>query len=207
MVQVRSVTCVLSFSSNSFSPPPSDSPISMRSSLVSTNSLPSVYRIKPCLASFRKNTSDIAEHRTMDLGSVILAILLMFLSNRSQTSVTSIFNPLRLTYLVCIRVIDFVERYDGGKLLICESVDNLADSLVRPMFKGLLQSQSVQTSCHDLGCTAIPGELVLQRFHSSGFCEERYLTFIGSKSGTILIAICLLFIEPLNKSALPNLQV
>jgi len=201
------VTCVLSFSSISFSPPPSDSPISMRSSLVSTNSLPSVYRMKPCLASFRKNTSDIAEHRTMDLGSVSLAILLMFLSSRSQFSVTIKFNPLRLTYLVCIRVIDFVERNDCGKLLVREGVDDLADSLVRPVFKGLLQSQSVQTSCHDLGRTAVPGELVLQRFHSSCFWKERYLPFIRSTSGTILIAICLLFIEPLNRSALPNLQV
>lgn len=65
--------------------------------------------MKPCLASFRKNTSDIAEHRTMDLGSSTLAILLMFFLDVSHicqdvNCVSGI-----VTHLVCIWVVDFVK--------------------------------------------------------------------------------------------------
>jgi hypothetical protein len=61
----------LSLSSSSFKPPPVGSPSEIRSSRVSTNSLPSVYFTNPCLANFRRNTSEIAEHRTIDAGSCI----------------------------------------------------------------------------------------------------------------------------------------
>lgn len=71
-------TYFFNFSSISFSPPPVGSPISIRSSRVSTNSPPSTYLIYPCFANFRRKTSDMAEQRTINLGSYILAILLIF---------------------------------------------------------------------------------------------------------------------------------
>lgn len=45
---------------------------------MSTNSLPSIYLIYPCFVNFLRNTSEMAEQRTIDLGSSCLAILLIF---------------------------------------------------------------------------------------------------------------------------------
>lgn len=72
------VPYVFNFSSISLRSPPSGSPSAIRSSLVSTNSLPSRYLIQFCLASLRRKTSDMAEQRTMLRGSCIFAILLIF---------------------------------------------------------------------------------------------------------------------------------
>jgi hypothetical protein len=71
---------VTSLSSRSLRWPPSGSPASIRSCLVSTNSLPSVYLTNPCFANFLRKTSEMALHSTMLWGSCIFAILAMFLS-------------------------------------------------------------------------------------------------------------------------------
>jgi len=70
-------------------------------------------------------------------------------------------------------VIDLVEGYDCREFLVGEGVDDLLYRFVGPMLQRLFQRQPIQTSRNDLGRTAVPRKLILQRFNRSRFCLTR----------------------------------
>lgn len=67
-------------------------------------------------------------------------------------------------------MVDFIQRYDRGKLFVHESFDDLLYSSFAPCFQWLFEGETIKDARDYLTCTAVTGELALKRLDCCCFC-------------------------------------